>query len=415
MFCVNSQSVTTTLSIATTRSRRTLFPKSVLQTNCTKLKWSSFFISLEDVLRVYRESYCFTRPLTLAFLCGTKYDSENENDKRKILKKFLQSNISDCRALILEENFSFTKTTEKYLSYDEIFLRDLAQIEQMASLYADKIIVVHESLSTAAEIGVFASDPAVAPKVCVLVPDENAIDENKISGFIHLAFFADAVKKNKIGKEIRFYPDVKVHRISGEKSDYYTYFHNNEIGDRLGQKIIDFICSEKIERTIRFKQNKYRSHTINPDNIDFFINGENKEVKLYVSTNALKYQLVSMIQLDDIEAELEKHKKIHEHVTYITHEIKKILLDTISSMSGYHLSSFNLTIKIKDDTACSFYQAVGLFLFMMQAIGGIKMELDPGDETLRNIKISNTLRKYKSALSGYLYDKKESKYGKMRI
>ena len=199
-FCVNSQSVTTTLSIATTRSIRTLFPNSVLQTNCTKLKWSSFSISLEDVLRVYKESHCFTRPLTLAFLCGTKYDSANENDKRKILKKFLQSNISDCRALILEENFWFKKTTEKYLSYDEIFLRDLAQIEQMASLYADKIIVVHESLSTAAEIGVFASDPAVAPRVCVLAPDENAIDENKISGFIYLAFLADAVKKNKIGK-----------------------------------------------------------------------------------------------------------------------------------------------------------------------------------------------------------------------
>ena len=76
-------------------------------------------------MRVYKESYRFTRPLTLAFLCGTKYDSANENDKRKILKKFLQSNISDCRALILEENFWFKKTTEKYLSYDEIFLRDL--------------------------------------------------------------------------------------------------------------------------------------------------------------------------------------------------------------------------------------------------------------------------------------------------
>lgn len=412
---MNPQSVTTTLSIATTRSIRTLFPNSVLQTNCTKLKWSSFFISLEDVLRVYKESHCFTRPLTLAFLCGTKYDSANENDKRKILKKFLQSNISDCRALILEENFGFTKTTEKYLSYDEIFLRDLAQIEQMASLYADKIIVVHESLSTAAEIGVFASDPSVAPRVCVLVPDENAIDENKISGFIYLAFLADAVKKNKIGKEIRFYPDVRVHRISGEKSDYYTYFHNNEIGDRLGRKIIDFICSKKKERTIRFKQNKYRSHTADPDNIDFFIDGENKEVRLYISANTLKYQLISMLQLDDIEAELEKHKKIHEHVTYITHEIKKILLDTISSMCGYNLSSFNLTIKIKDDTACSFNQAVGLFVFMMQAIGGIKMEPDSGDETLRNIKVANTLRKYKSALSGYLYDKKESKYGKMRI
>ena len=101
-------------------------------------------------MRVYKESYRFTRPLTLAFLCGTKYDSANENDKRKILKKFLQSNISDCRALILEENFWFKKTTEKYLSYDEIFLRDLTQIEQMASLYADKIIVVDKGTILAA-------------------------------------------------------------------------------------------------------------------------------------------------------------------------------------------------------------------------------------------------------------------------
>lgn len=86
------------------------------------------------------------------------------------MKEHIDGSTSNLHAIILEENFQFASTSKQYLSYDDIYLSGLAQIEQLASLYASKIIIIHETISTAAELGMFAIDPILAQKSAYSYP-----------------------------------------------------------------------------------------------------------------------------------------------------------------------------------------------------------------------------------------------------
>lgn len=177
---------------------------------------------------IFAENYSYDDPLNIVFLCGSHYSKKSKHDKRNILKEHIDGSTSNLHAIILEENFQFASTSKQYLSYDDIYLSGLAQIEQLASLYASKIIIIHETISTAAELGMFAIDPILAQKICLLVPDKVSIEEEKISGFIRLAFFQEKAPENMV-RLIRYYPDVEVHRTSPNKSDYYSYYHDNKL------------------------------------------------------------------------------------------------------------------------------------------------------------------------------------------
>ncbi len=133
------------------------------------------------------------------FLCGNKFVGQEKNDKRSILKEYIEENATDCYSIILEENFMFKNITKSYLSYDDIFLKNLFQVEQLASIFADKIIIVHETLSTAAELGMFAHNADMMKKICLLVPDSMSIEENKTT-FIKLAYLNTNTPQMRLGK-----------------------------------------------------------------------------------------------------------------------------------------------------------------------------------------------------------------------
>lgn len=137
------------------------------------------------------------------------------------------------------------KNKKGYLAYDNIFVKNLSEVESLAALYADKIIIIHETLSTAAEIGMFAGNKSLTSKICILFPDDISIEENKISVFIKLAFFNNNHTKNDKPNRIKYYPDIEIHRSSVNKSEYHTFFHENKIGDVLGQKVLKYVKKEK--------------------------------------------------------------------------------------------------------------------------------------------------------------------------
>lgn len=89
---------------------------------------------------IFAENYSYDDPLNIVFLCGSHYSKKSKHDKRNILKEHIDGSTSNLHAIILEENFQFASTSKQYLSYDDIYLSGLAQIEQLASLYASKII-----------------------------------------------------------------------------------------------------------------------------------------------------------------------------------------------------------------------------------------------------------------------------------
>lgn len=88
---------------------------------------------------IFAENYSYDDPLNIVFLCGSHYSKKSKHDKRNILKEHIDGSTSNLHAIILEENFQFASTSKQYLSYDDIYLSGLAQIEQLASLYASYI------------------------------------------------------------------------------------------------------------------------------------------------------------------------------------------------------------------------------------------------------------------------------------
>lgn len=120
------------------------------------------------------------------FLCGTHYVRKSKKDKRNVLRKFLKEENVNYRPIILEDNFIFKKNSSRFLVYDDIHMKNLYQVEMLMNYLSDNNIIIHESISTGAETGLFLSEPLAVKKTCLLVPDVMAVEENKIGQFIEI-------------------------------------------------------------------------------------------------------------------------------------------------------------------------------------------------------------------------------------
>lgn len=348
----------------------------------------------------------------IVFLCGSKFVPKSAKDKRVILKEFLISSDIQCQTVILEENFTFAKNKHGYLAYDDIFLSNLSKVECLAALYADKIIVIHETISTAAEIGMFASNPALTSKICILFPDDISIEEKKISSFINLAFFNNNDPRKGQPTKIKYYPDVEINRSSINKSDYHTYFHENTIGNHLGDKILKFVNnSSKLER-IEFKKAFYGKTNLNKNFVGYFVSKKDKRIDAFIHTEALKIQLLSMFTVDVFRTDFRKAKLISEHVTYIEDNYKKILLNSIGNIEGIDSKDFSLSIHLVGTNECKLRQSIGFFLYMLQAIDFIGLEqLSDENDNRRKIRIKESLESFADGLMGYIFEKPETAFG----
>ena len=266
---------------------------------------------------LFKDEFSIENPFISVFLCGHKYKSRNTSDKRAILKRFVEKNIDNCRALILEQNFTFRTDTKEYLAYDSAFLNSLSQIEELAAAYADGIIIIHETISTAAELGMFAINPMLSKKICIITPDDMSTDENKITFFIDNSFINNDFYETMVGKVIKFYPDIKVNKKSTEISEYYTQFHNDEIGENLGREIIDFIsCNRHNKINCKYKKKIFGKNSIDNSYVDYAIN-DSGILEINISINILKIHLLSMFLRDEYRRELRSIKTIKAHINNV--------------------------------------------------------------------------------------------------
>lgn len=360
----------------------------------------------------FNKIHTYRDPLNIAFLCGNQYAQTDIREKRNILRSFLENNITGCRAIILEDNFVFGKTSKQYLSYDAAFLCNLAQVEQLASLYANKIFIIHETISTAAELGMFAINPSLAPKICILTPDDIAIDERKITGFISGAFMGKKAKSNRIGGQITYYPDIEIKRRSPEKSDYYTYFHNNQIGENLGQQILSFAQLPSSKQKIVFAKKIFGKPTTTTEKVDYEINNDERKISIMIHPEALKIHLFSMFFVGEFRTEYRKVKKISEHVTYIINEYEKMLLNTIAEIEGIDLTGYSINCCIKE-SVCKLRPAVGYYLYMLQAARLIALEQQNEDDERRKIRITTELDLYSQEFTKMIKKKSETAFGRL--
>ena len=363
---------------------------------------------------IFLDKFTYNDPLNIIFLCGSRYQ-KTTTEKRNILKEHLENNVTNCHVIILEENFHFRNTTRAHLAYDDIFLYSLAHVEELASLFADSIIIIHETISTAAELGMFANNPALLKKICLLTPDSYSVEEDKVSAFIRLAFLQEGAPETTIGKHVTFFPDIKRFLDSPEKSGYYTYFHNNAIGEHLSRNVLSFVQKESAPQEVKFHKLQYNKPLKNEFSVDYTIDSDTSSVSVYVHSNTLKMQLLSLLFQPEVQSEIGKNNKIAEHISFLQAKYTQILKDSIDYYSGKNITDYELSISMKN-TQCTLRQAIGYFVYMLQAIDFVRMrQMDEKDPKSRKISITSSAEELKDTFSSVITESTTSAFGGLNL
>ncbi len=345
----------------------------------------------------------------IVFICGSHFSKTDITDKRTVLKTFINKQYGDSvKVIILEENFLLSKSSKTNLGYDSIFLNSLGMIEKMVALYSDKVIVIHESISTATELGIFSIDPSVALRTCMIVPDEKSQEENKVSFFMREAFKALPNNPHAI-KEIRFYPDTKRSNISPNRTEYYTYFHNNEIGSTLREQITSFLNfdTDASPAVVKISQSNYKQPPASVSIISYRIipredtgkGNSDERIEISINAKALQVLLMSIIALYINDKDLKKEKRIKQHVDYFEDKLNLHMIDSVKHYLGQDINTKSIVWEVRG-TDCTIREAIGLFLYILQAMSYISMEVptDSQDYEIRRIVIKEGFKALKESL-----------------
>lgn len=302
-------------------------------------------------------------PIYIHFLCGNKYNPEHNNDKREILKNYIDS-IDNNYALILEKLFEIEE-------YKLLGFKDLEEVELMASHYARSIIILHETVSTAAEIALFGSKNELKNKILVVYAPSKKIETDNIGNFIKFAFFDEG---KIINSEYNFY--TKLYKYKNI-AFYKTFFKDNKINDDFKKIIIDFwkkapnvfyIPLTK-ENTLYCKDNTYS------------IDEKNKDVKLKLNYEFILSLLISIF----LNNSLVKDKR---NIEFIVQKVcglyQDILKNTISNIEIKNLNDYKIHIKTIDNKDINLPIKFCIYILVKSELINIKGN---------NISITNDFKK----------------------
>ncbi|MDW4511855.1 hypothetical protein R7236_26125 [Priestia megaterium] len=348
-------------------------------------------------------------PLRVFFLCGTKFFKDEEEDKRNVLKKYIETKYApNGKVIILEEHFMFGEAGNGYLSYDKIFMRNLKDIELLTGLYSDKIFIIHESISTAAELGMFASNMSLLKKTCLMIPDILSVEEDKISAFIRLAYFKHPSEEEKIEK-ITFYPKIRNNIVSETKIDYHTFFPGNSIRKRLALQIDQFIQKDYDENfEINFKKNQFNKAFEGDNIISYFYYDKPDEKTLNVTfpPSVLRMLLIALFNITEFKQELRKAPNISKTVGVVEKFFKSIIRESVSHIEAISFSDYEMNLLLKGENI-KIRQAIAYFLYMLQALGMLKLPDDK--ENKQQLVITTQFKQLYEANFNILKEIKKSK------
>lgn len=330
----------------------------------------------------------FVEPIRVLFLCGTGFKNSDE-DKRVVLKNYLERDSAN-RVIILEKYFEFgnIRRKEGFLSYYQAKLFNLFSIESLAALTATNVIILHESISTAGELGVFGSNPSLRNRIITLVPEKYAIEEEKLSSFLQLAFWNR--KDQVIPKEIiRYYPETKKVLISDNRSIYYTYFTDNTLPSYVGGKIDEAISKIKtsnvcLSDTAENGYLKYQSY-IKRTQYCTYANFEYDVFKNY---------MIALLTIPEFRRRLSECTKVFALVRLFKKTFEEVLKNTVNehtkSCSPKLIITINKQPELKIDDAISF------MIYIMHSCGLINIKSE--DNNLISVHhckgTSDLLKKY---------------------
>lgn len=331
------------------------------------------------------------------FLCGTQYGRKNVTDKRNVLRQFLKDKNNTYRPIILEDNFIFKKNNSRYLVYDDIHMKDLYQVEMVTNYLSDNNIIIHESISTAAEIGLFLSEETAVKKTCLLLPDDMALEENKLGQFLKLAFMREP---NGL-KVINFYPRVEKNIVSDNVKYWHTYFYKDKIGSHLGMKINHFLEADNYIHKIRFARDVRK---IQEGYIHYQI--KDKKLEIRVLPRVLIFCIATVFNIEELAKKIfsAPKKELKEYIEDIKQCLLKTFINTIEEKTGeeIELCSINAQMNIKRVYIAGI---IGMCLYLFQAADFIQIKKDDKYEENSKVEITRKMLSCKDGTSHFFYEK----------
>ena len=329
--------------------------------------------------------YCgkiIKNPICIHFLCGCKYEKDNNSDKRNVIAKYIDSKENNY-SLILEKQFTFRH-------YNKMNINDLGEIELFASHYASTIIIIHETNSTAAEIALFGSKKELQSKILVIYPHKKVIEVNNIGAFLNMAYF----KTNK-AKKVSYDNFKSTLNTENKHVRYYmTNFKKNILDDYLKIIIDTHLNSNNQVIDISLKK-RYKTKNINC----YSVNRKNKKISVF-----LDYQFIFSIILAIICNKYFQNKirDFDYCITNICYIIKDILLNTICDKEKIDKSDFQaITVKTTDKKDIN-----NPIKFCVNILAGIGLLKFDSGKIVFSRKISEELHEYKNTIQ----EKKEKNF-----
>lgn len=268
------------------------------------------------------------KPLYIHFLCGKKYIRKDSNDKRKILKEYIDQQENNY-ALILEQLF-YPK------EYEKMGFKDLEEVEIMASNYARSIIIFQETVSTAAEISLFASNKKLQNKVLIIYAPRRIVETDSVGAFIKLAY----LNSGKITySEYNFNPKL---RTQDHIAYFDTYFYNNKIDNNFINILKSFWGKNQPSANYKIIKNKapYKKEDT------YRINKREKRISMTISYQLILNFLISILLNNDLVKDV---RNLDEAISKICMLFQEIIKNTISNFEFQKLDSYTISIKTIDN------------------------------------------------------------------
>lgn len=219
----------------------------------------------------------------IVFLCGPYYKKDDEGDRRRILKSEIMAKYhNNILPLIIDDFLTLENIDDPQIS--------LQLMEEICADISVKTYIFLDTLSSAAELGMFASS-AYGNKIQVLIPKADDIYNKGNVGF----FVKEIALKSKqdMITTLEYRPAVRRNAIATDYIVEFYSFVNNKLPLNI-RKSIDSDCDLKefaSQKDLIIIESTDMSH--NPYEICYSIDNDNLQIKL--SIKLLFYVTLSIL------------------------------------------------------------------------------------------------------------------------
>lgn len=337
---------------------------------------------------LFYENAGFSDAFVFVFLCGTAY-KKNKRDKRNVLYSFIESlsngSANIYRPIILENNFMFSSKSNRYLKYDDINLGNLYQVESLVNNIADKTIIIQESISTGAETGLFLGNKMSWGKMCLMIPDPVAVEEDRQGKFLKLA-----IRNMNPGiRVIQYYPSVQWFNISNKHSVIHTYFNENRIGEHLSKQLIEFLKTPDCVNVFKLTSNK---RTAESEGIVYYKDNGDGELSIEVLPQTIMRALCCLFSVNEYQDKwINKWwDSFSNLISDIYEKLKIVFINTVTEKSGKTYEKCVIKPMVAD-RGLSVHNYLSMCLYLLRAAKLIEIKTKNGNVYLskKSIQIVN--------------------------